>query len=172
MLREMETMYDGLRKKQRGQKRKLNKLLKLINQYSLEGNTNDTYEHFHVPCASDFIDSSKTRRSIKQKFCQIWLDKTQYFINNKPSNAVFCKVVCVVSSNCLWNSQIIIFYDEQYYNSFWNRDNKYQSWIKITNKSYKDSCRLNTNMNELGFIETINDEEYNYRNDLWFYGEV
>jgi len=27
-------------------------------------------------------------------------------------------------------------------------------------------------MNELGFVETINDEECNYRNDLWFYGEV
>lgn len=70
MLREVETIYNGLRKKQRGQKRKLNKLLKRINQYSIEGNTDNTYEHFHVPCASNFIDSAKTRKSIKQKFCQ------------------------------------------------------------------------------------------------------
>lgn len=165
-------MYDVLRKKQRGQKRKLNQLLKRINQFSLESNTDDTYEHFHVPCASSFIDSPKTRRKIKRKFCQIWLDKTQYFINSKPSNMEFCKVVCVISPNSLWNSQIIIFYDEQYYNSFWNRDNEYQSWIKITNKSYKDNYMLNTSMNELGFVETINDEDYSYIGELWFYGEV
>ena len=165
-------MYDVLRKKQRGQKRKLNQLLKRINQFSLDGNTDDTYEHFHVPCASSFMDSLKTRRSIKRKFCQMWLDKTQYFINSKPSNTVFCKAICAISPNCLWNSQIIIFYDEQYYNSFWNRDSEYQSWIKITNKSYKDNYKLNTDMNELGFIETIKNEDYSYIGELWFYGEV
>lgn len=165
-------MYDDLRKKQRGQKRKLNQLLKYVNKFTLDGNIDDTYEHFHVPCANSFIDSPKTRGNIKRKFCQLWLDKTQYFIKNKPSNAVFCKVVCSISPNCLWDSQIIIFYDEQYYNSFWNRDSEYQSWTKITNKSYKDSYLLNTNMDEVGYFETINDEDCSYKGELWFYGEV
>lgn len=165
-------MYESIRTKQRGQRRKLDQLLNHINQVTTEYSPVDDYEHFHVPCRNDFLDSPNTSGYVKRKFCQIWLDKTLSFINNKPSDIEFCKIVCMVSPKFFWNSQIIIFYDDQYYETFWNRHNEYQSWIKISGKSYKDAFVLETNMKEVGFIEEINEEDCSYIGELWFYGEV
>lgn len=165
-------MYESIRTKQRGQRRKLKQLLNRINQFTTEYLPIDSYDHFHVPCSSDFLDSPNTSGYVKRKFCQSWIDKTQSFINNKPSDKEFCKIVCVVSPKCFWDSQIIIFYDHQYYETFWNRNNEDQSWIKISTKSFKDTYTLETNMDEVGFIEEINEEDYSYIGELWFYGEV
>ncbi len=41
------------------------------------------------------------------------------------------KVVAVIDELYLWNSQIIIFYDEKYYNDFWDRKDSYQTWTPL-----------------------------------------
>lgn len=168
-------MYDISRKKHRGQRRKLDKLVKRINEFSIKNIYNyhyDDYDHFHVPCASDFLDGPKVKGYVKTTFCQTWLDKTQEIISQKPIDADFCKVVCVMSPQCLWDSQIIIFYDKQYYKTFWNRNEKYQKWIPLDNNSFKIDKKLITNMIELGFKEIIDDEDGYYTRELWFYGEL
>ena len=160
-------------KKQRGQKRKLKALQNNIKQLCPFQNTDCKYEHFHVPC-SQFISSPKTSRKIKTKFCKVWLDKTAEIIEQKPCNLSFCKVVAVIDEVDFWNSQIIIFYDESYYNSFWLRNSNEQTWNPISNqdKSFVQDRHIVTCLKEKGYYEKIIDEGFTYKTTLWFYGDV
>lgn len=165
-------MYDDLRKKQRGQKRKLNQLLVDIDDLSIDNDISDKYEHFHLPCFNDFLDSSKTKGNIKRKVFQSWLDKTQYLIENKLSNLEFCKIVCFINDKYPSNSQIIIFYERECYDSYFTKYSESEKWVQLSDKSLKNSYTLRTNMIEKGFKRNINDEDYFYDYNLWFYGEL
>ena len=160
-------------KKQRGQKRKLKALLRNINQISFFQNIDCPFEHFHVPC-SPFISSPKTSGRIKTAFCKAWLAKTVEIIEHKPCDLPFCKVVAVINERNLWDSQIIIFYDENYYDSFWLRDSLEQTWIPVVKKdeSFIKERHIESSLREKGYYETIADLDLTRKTTLWFYGEL
>jgi len=165
---------NSTRKKQRGQKRKLGALLKYIDEFEAYKNIDEKYEHFHVPCSCDFINSKKTSSKVKTAFCKKWLKATERFIKRKPSKLPFCKVVSLISIHDLWGSQIKIFYDEDYYNTFWDRKTPEQLWEQITDKnlSFIRERGITTHLTEIGYRETLKDEDYTYKGVLWFYGEL
>lgn len=160
-------------KKQRGQKRKLRVLLNNLNQISPFQNTDYKYEHFHVPF-SQFISSPKTSGKIKTAFCKAWIDKTAEIIEHKPNCLPFCKIVAVIDEPNFGDSQIIIFYDESYYNSFWLRNSNEQTWNPISNqdKSFIQDRHIVSGLKEKGYYETIIDEDFTSKTTLWFYGDV
>ena len=150
-------------KKQRGQRRKLKVLCNNINQIHPFENTDYQYEHFHVPC-DQFISSPKTSGKIKTEFCRAWLKKTAEIISEKPVNLNFCKVIAMIDERDLWRSQINIFYDADYYNSFWSRDSAEQKWSGNIKK-----CR---SFLKEGYTEILNDDNQKTKNTLWFYGDI
>ncbi len=166
------TISNVMQKKQRGQKQKLKRLLKCINEFTPFTDTNNTYENFYVPCDRTFINHRKTSGKVKRIFCQKWLDKTAEFIRNKPENIGFCKIIADICPNDLWNSRIIIFYDDEYYNNFWNRNNDYQKWTRINGKSYAEKSKLKTDLFEQGYLEELNLDDFCLESELWFYGEL
>lgn len=158
------------KKKQRGQGRRLNRMLKHINEFTPFLETEDRYEHFHVP-SSMFIESDKTSGKVKTAFCREWIKITESFISLKPEDLQFCKIIAVISVPYYWSSQIIIFYDEEYYNSFWNRNGPEQFWEPIKQKySFSKERNIETSLNEICYHEKIIDDEV-FECDLWFYGE-
>ena len=100
------------KKKQRGQTRKLNRLLAHIDEFIPFSELSEAYEYFHVPCSNTFINSTKTRSNIKTAFIHKWIQTTENFIRMKPKQLPFCRIVAVVCEKNLWDSQIIIFYSE------------------------------------------------------------
>lgn len=165
-------MYTGLRKKQRGQIAKLKRMCHAIDRFKPFTQTQRIYEHFHVPGCL-FIEHPKTREHIKNKFCQKWIATTKHFIENKPEDIGFCKVVCLICYPSYWSSQIIIFYDEKYYKDFWNRNSEFQKWEKITNgQSFSKKHCLHTELKEQGYKETIADNEFYSESEIWVYGEI
>lgn len=159
--------------KQRGQKRKLNALLRNIYLIQPFQNTDCQYEHFHVPC-SQFVSSSKTCGRLKTQFCKTWLEKTAEIMEQKPDCLSFRKVVAVIDEFDLWESQIIIFYGQKYYNSFWSRTSDEQIWNPIENqgKSFIQERHIVSSLKEKGYHEIIDDFEHSRRTTLWFYGNV
>lgn len=161
-------------KKERGQSRKLNKLLSYVEEITPYNNTVKRFEHFHVP-PSPFISSPKTSGKNKTAFCKAWLEKTAKIIEQKPKSLPFCKVVALIDEYDLWASQIIVFYDEEYYNSFWERNTSYQTWIPLQSnkRSFLLERNINTTLNEKGYYQIINDEDTGIGKDiLWFYGDI
>lgn len=71
------------------------------------------------------------------------------------------------------NSRIIVFYNEKYYNNFWKRESSYQTWERLDpKKSLKQRLNIQTNLKEIGFKETLNDDDFKYETELWFWGEL
>lgn len=168
---EMKMYNIMFRKKQRGQTRKLNTVFKCIDNFNPFINIDTEYEHFHFP-GGFFIAMDKTSGKIKTAFCRKWLQTTEKFIMQKPKDISFCKVVAVISDPNYYSSQIIIFYSEEYYNSFWDRNGPYQFWTPI--QSEYSFCRrrnIKTFFAEKGYHERLVDEEM-YETDLWYYGEL
>jgi len=163
----------SLRKKSRGQKRKLKALLKRINEMQPFEYTDERQEHFHVP-SDRFISLHKTSGRIKTAFCRAWLSKTAEIMEQKPDGLPFCKVVACIDERDLWNSTITIFYDEDYYNCFWERNSIEQTWTSVQCKSFVQSRNIESNLKEKCCFETINDLDidYHYKTKLWFYGDV
>ncbi len=134
--------------------------------------TEVAYEHFHVPCGP-WLSKPKTSGKIKTAFCKEWIKKTEEFIEEKPKNLPFCKVVAAITYPNMRDSQIIIFYDEKYYASFWDRKGPYQIWTPIKNKySFVKERGILTKLPEIGYIEEIDEEDYRTKSYIWFYGEL
>lgn len=160
-------------KKQRGQKRKLKTLLKNVSEICPFQNTDCPYEHFHVP-GSPFISSPKTSGRAKTAFCKAWLEKTAEIMEHKPGIFSFCKVVAVIDELDLWKSQIIVFYDQGYYDSFWDRTSIAQSWVPVVKQglSFVQSRHIDSTLKEKAYYETISDSDFTRKTRLWFYGDV
>ena len=155
-------------KKQRGINRKLNFLFNKIDLFEPVKKDN-MYEEFVVP-SNNFLDISPN--NIKRKFIIKWLEITGKFIKNKD-NKTFCRIVGMIETKEISNSRIILFYDEEYYNNFWKREDSYQMWKRLdSKKSLKQRLNIQTNLKEIGFKETLNDDDFKYETELWFYGEL
>lgn len=155
-------------KKQRGLYRKINVLFNKIDLFETQ-KEDKIYEEFVIP-NNNFLDISKN--NIKTKFINKWLETTKKFIEQNTSEK-YCKIVGIIETNEISNSRIIFFYDEEYYNNFWNRNDSYQVWNKLDQKkSLKQKLNIKTNLKEIGFKETINDEDFKYETELWLYGDI
>lgn len=168
-----------IRSKSRGQQKKFKRLLSWLDKIEPFKNTNDLlfkdvedkFEHFHVPCGP-WLSKPKTSGKIKTAFCKKWLEKTEEIIGNKPKDLPFCKVVAAITYPDVRESQIIIFYDEEYYNSFWDRKGPYQIWTRVDDKrSFAKERGIMTELPEIGYLEELNDEDYCAKSHIWFYGE-
>lgn len=53
------------------------------------------------------------------------------------------------------------------------REDLYQTWERLDpKKSLKQRLNIQTNLKEIGFKKTLNDDDFKYKTELWFYGEV
>lgn len=167
--------YNYLRRKQRGQKRKLAKLIEYVNKFETDYTSKYLYQCFRVPCSIDFINSKKTSGKVKSEFCRAWLQKTKQFIEQRPDDNKFMKIVAIISVSDLWSCQINIFYDEEYYLDFFKRNTNLEEHILINDKSFKKSRNISSNLREMGLKENYSwyDEEILVfaREERWFYGE-
>lgn len=157
--------------KTRGQKRKFKILSDQIDKIEPFKNTDVECEHFHVPCGL-WLSKMKTSGKIKSAFCKKWIQKAEEFSGEKPEGLSFCKVVAAITYPDILESQIIIFYDESYYESFWDRKGPYQIWTSLdSSRSFAKERGIVTELPEVGYIEEINDGDSYTKTQIWFYGE-
>ncbi len=83
-------------------------------------------------------------------------------------------MVAVIDELDFGESQIIIFYDENYYNSFWLRNTTEQTWNPIVKQgmSFIQERHIESPLKEKGYYETIVDSDFTHKTILWFYGEI
>ena len=162
------------RKKSRGQQRKLNALCRRIDEFVPFMKIECKYEHFHVPC-DDFLEHPKTSSKIKTSFCAKWLDTAEKYIAKKTAGFDFCRVVAAICPDHLWDSQIIIFYDREYYDWFFTRgDTPDETWtpIKDDARSFAKERNIKTPLSERGYTHGYTEGETYAEDEIWFYGET
>ena len=143
------------RKKSRGQRRRLREDFDIIDKYYIPFEyTSEKYEHFNTPGDQFFLESPKTSGKVKTAFCRKWIEKTEEFIAQKPKDLPFCKIVAFITVPEFWGSDITIFYDKEYYDNFWNRNQPENTWIAIEDKniSFAKTRNIQTSLSEQGYI--------------------
>ena len=157
-------------KKVRGQRRRLKALIRAIDDKTVSYESDDTYICIDVP-SSPWVEMPKTYGKVKTAFCREWISKTEKLIGQAPQDAGFCKVVGIIVYPELWNSQIVIFKNEEYYRNFWDRKGPYQTWTPIEGRSFAEERGISSGLKEVGYEEVLNDEDFTRRSFIWCYME-
>lgn len=134
--------------------------------------------HLHLPVSQSFIDSSQTPVEVRKLCMQTLIDRTKYLIDIKPELDVNTRVVALISLPELWESQIIVFFGEDYFSSFFDRDDEGQKWTLFpSDRSLLKELDLTApaGLLEKGYLEIMYDEDdkdYKLISELWFIGEL
>lgn len=140
-----------------------------------EVDLNYGYWHMHLPFSQIFIDSSKTPSQVRRLCIQTLIDSVKHLIEIKPKLNIPTRVVAAINLPSLWHSQIIIFFSEDYFSSFFNRNNDYQKWIPLPDKRsiiQEWNLKIPDTFKVKGYKEEINDEDYKATSELWYIGEI
>ncbi|EJQ13180.1 DUF3916 domain-containing protein [Bacillus cereus] len=166
-------------KKLRGMKRRTQTLIKRIEDSTKAFPStfyNDEYWHMPLPGSQAFIDSSTTPRKVKRLCIQTLLNQANQLMTMKPNDTNTYRVVVMIKIASLWNSQIIIFKNDDYFQNFFNRDNEFQKWIPLSNASdfgHEWKISISNSVQTLHFQEIIKDEDGFYdEGELLFIGEL
>lgn len=165
-------------KKIRGMKRKTNTMIKRIEEHTKSFPStfyNDEYWNMLLSVSQAFIASRKTPRKVKRLCIQTLLNQANHLINMKPSDTHTYRVVVLISINNLWDSQIIIFKNEDYFHNFFNRDSEFQKWILLSNEiDFWETWEMSVchSFKTLHFQEIIYDADECYEKEILFIGEL
>jgi hypothetical protein len=166
------------KKKVRGAKRKSVIMVREIKSWTEEFPEVDLeygYWHIHMPFAQTFIDSTKTPSSVRRLCIQTLINQVEYLINIKPKLDLSVRVVAAINLPSLSDSQIIIFFGDKHYNSFFDRSDEFQRWISLPkerNIVREWQLKISENMKIKGYKEEIFDENSKSISELWFIGEL
>ncbi len=75
----------------------------------------------------------------------------------------------------LWDSQIIVFFGDEYFSNFFTRNTPEQKWEELPpNRSIAKALKLTIpkNSTEKGYLEHIKDEDWESHSEIWFFGEL
>lgn len=164
--------------KPRGLKRRCKKMVEYImdsvKEFPCEGEESCGYWHTHVP-TSPFMDSKHTPKSVRKLCAQTLIDASAKLVDISPNSDVKTHVVTTISLPELWGSQIIVFFGDNYFNTFFDRNSECQRWIPLP--SYRNICkewglRIPNGFEVKGYREEIHDEDYERIGEIWFIGEL
>ncbi len=163
--------YFIIRKKCRGYRRECRRLLKYINSIRADYIPISPFYDEYIKLYANLFFKPKGKDS--KELMAALLQKTEEIIENKPKDLSFCKVfLALYEENIAW-SEIFLWFDEYQYSTFWNRTNiEFQKWTKINRPSLAESMGITTTLDEVCYLEEVRNEEDNYSQKIWFYGEL
>jgi len=171
----MNTKQRGLRRKCENMVRRITEQTEVFPQPHEPNGVYSSYWHLHLPVAQDFIDSPKTPFGVRRLCVQTLVNRAYHLAAIAPVNDRSTRVVVAVDLPELWKSQIIVFFGTKYFDTFFNRNTETQRWTRLPqNRSLVQewSISIPEGFSEHGYLEEINEEDYNHRGELWFIGQL
>jgi hypothetical protein len=165
-------------RKLRGIRRNCRKLIERVNAigngYPEEDRPGCGYWHEHLPADLGFIDSPRTPYGVRQSCIQALVNTADHLRKRRPAG-LDSRVVAAISVPNLWDAQIIVFFGQEYWSTFFDRSSPDQEWTPLPrSRSIVRECALSVpeEMMERGYREIIRDDDYESRTEIWFIGEL
>ena len=168
----------SLKKKVRGQKRKVKSMIEGINieiEKFPDIDIENGYWHMHLPIKQSFIDSDKVPLKIRRLCIQTIIDATKRLIRIKPKSDIKIRVIAFINLPALWYSEIIVFFGESHFEGYFYRNNEYQKWTPLEDKRniVKEwNLRVSETFKAKGYKEILTNDDSIYENELWYIGEI
>lgn len=164
-------MYDISRKKQRWHKREFRRIIQNLKNVSVSYQPENLFEYEEVKTYANLFYSPRGKE--RKELMSVLLEKTEEIIRNKPIGIPFCKVILCVYENNIAHSSILLLFSEKEYQSFWHRTQiEVQKWTRIYEDSFVENLGLETVLKEYCYLEEVQNEEENFKQRIWFYGEI
>jgi hypothetical protein len=161
----------GLRRKCRTM---VGRIAALGSDFPLEDRKDCGCWHADLPVAQSFIDSARTPRTVRRLCIQALLDAAQH-LRQAPRVSAPSRVVAAITLPTLFSSQLIVFFGDAYFDSFFLRTTPEQTWVPLPpDRSLVAEWNLSLPEGFLvrGYCETIRDVDFECRGEIWFVGEL
>ena len=153
----------------RGLKRKLSRLQRNIQESHEDFPTefHNGYWYAKIPVGQTFLVDIQHNVQIKQAIIHILLDEAKRLVELRVEERM--RVVVLIDLPTLWNSELLVFQDEEGLQTFIRRDSSHQKWIAIPHEKTslnKWVIRSVRDIRVYGFKEWLFEEEDEGR-ELW-----
>ena len=155
----------------RGIKRRLNALDRWshsFQDYFPSDAGNCEYWNWKIPILDILVNPPQTTPKIQARCLNSLIQAANYLIDARPWELSFARVTVLITYPAMFSSELCIFFDPNYFDSFFNRANDYQS-LSLLNNAQSLSKRLGVRLpkiyEELGFEFKSNDDGLNGRTD-------
>lgn len=167
-------LYFTMRAKQRGLRRKIDAMARRIFQLSVvrpDIAKRLDYLDIHIPVVRALVGSKSTPARVRRLFMQMVIDRTSHFISLAQGRGPSERVVAAITLPDLWNAQIIVFFNEKYFESFIN--NSERTKLDAKRSLWREwNLRLPSAFSEKGFLEEINEPDFRFRGEVWLFGQL
>ena len=168
-----------VRSKVRGARRKCRGMIESIRQcteaFPEEDWPGSGNWHLHVPVDQAFIDSQKTPHWVRRRCVQCLIDRSEHLRRLKPESDKPIRVVAYVTLPELWDSELIVFFGDEYFGTFFDRNSEGQTWTPLRESRSLErewDLELPGGFQEKGYHERIRSEDYSHDGEVWFVGEL
>lgn len=164
-------------KKPRGLRRKCGNMVRLLTQQTAIfplPHRGGAYWHLHLPVARNFINATATPHGVRRLCAQTLIDCALHLAFIAPTD-LETRVVVAVCLPELWNSQIIVFFGSEYYDSFFNRDSEDQRWTPLPDNIILErewDLRVPANFSQSGYKQELRDIDFSFDGEIWFVGQL
>lgn len=129
------------------------------------------YWHMHMPGSSRFLDYTEKKTELRKILVEGIIKATKTLHDQQPSN-LNAKVISCISWPNLFDSQIIVFFGDEYFGGFFDRSGPEQWWTKEDESWVKENMKMEIpdGFEERVYNEVIDDEDGRFESTLIFIG--
>jgi hypothetical protein len=83
-------------------------------------------------------------------------------------------VIAAIDLPRLFDSQLIVFFGQDYFSRLFTRETPDQTWVALPphrSLERERSLRIPAGFSEWGFSETLRDDDFERRGEIWFCGD-
>jgi hypothetical protein len=134
------------------------------------------FVHWKIPILDRLANPPTTTPTIQARCAQCLIDAATHLAEAKPGTLAKARVTAIISLPNLFASEVCIFFDEDYFESFTDRTAEWQRWTLLPaerNLLTEMNLRAPEDFFLIGFSEVIRDEEDDgvYEGEVWLVGE-
>ena len=136
------------------------------------------YRNYKIPVHQYLVEGPQSSKDIRRKCAQYMIDAIAHLYNAKPSDSN-AKVTCVIARPDMFSSELCIYFDTAYLQSFLReRNDAYGNRTKISHRSLSQELglRVPPEFNEIGFsikYQSVDDiDPWEYTSEHWYFGEL
>ncbi|MDH3596811.1 MAG: DUF3916 domain-containing protein [Rhodospirillales bacterium] len=134
------------------------------------------YVNWKIPVLDRLVRPPTTTPAIQRDCAQCLIDAAAHIARARPTELAQARSVAIIDLPDLFGSEVCVFFDEAYFESFTARDSERQQWTPLPKtRSLVDemALRLPDGYSVLGFAEVIRDEETGEarESEVWLVGD-
>jgi len=166
--------FNRPKEKLRGIKRRL----KSIDSWSESFNgffpkefSTEKYINYKIPVLDRLVNPPTTTTNIQAHCAKAMLQAASYLEEAKPKELHKSIVTVLLTYPNMFGSEVCIFFDNDYFETFFKRNNETEKLILLSGKSLVQELKIEApnNFTETGFQFTVKDESNTFEEEWWSY---